>query len=383
MDLELDENQRAIADLALQILRESLTARAAARRSRPPTTASRTTSGSSSPTPGCSACRSPRTWAAAASASSRPASCWSRSGARSRRCPTSPRSSGRRCRSTRSARRRSARASCRGVIDGSLRPRRALVEDGDELATLAAARPPRSATATAGGSTARSACVPAAPRRRPAAGAGAHRDDAVRRLPGRPARRRRDARAHRDARRASRCRRCVSPACGSTADDVLGAPARRRGASSPLDRASALTRRPVRHAGRRVRRGAAAHRRARLGTRAVRPEDRDVPGGRAARRRRLHRHRGDHADGPAGGVAARRRSRPPTRRSTPRSSGRPRAASASRTPRSTCTAASASTPSTRCFRYFRWTKQIELTLGAATAQLRHFGAMLAERAPDT
>jgi hypothetical protein len=34
------------------------------------------------------------------------------------------------------------------------------------------------------------------------------------------------------------------------------------------------------------------------------------------------------------------------------------------------------------YRYFRWAKQMELTLGAATAQLRHFGAMLAERAPD-
>ena len=33
-------------------------------------------------------------------------------------------------------------------------------------------------------------------------------------------------------------------------------------------------------------------------------------------------------------------------------------------------------------RYFRWAKQLELSLGAATAQLRHFGAMLAERAPD-
>src|SRR5262249_5809877 len=38
----------------------------------------------------------------------------------------------------------------------------------------------------------------------------------------------------------------------------------------------------------------------------------------------------------------------PTRRSTPPSSGPPRAASGSHTPRSTCTAASASTPSIRC-----------------------------------
>jgi alkylation response protein AidB-like acyl-CoA dehydrogenase len=33
-------------------------------------------------------------------------------------------------------------------------------------------------------------------------------------------------------------------------------------------------------------------------------------------------------------------------------------------------------------RYFRWAKQLELSFGAATAQLRHFGVMLADRAPD-
>ena len=33
-------------------------------------------------------------------------------------------------------------------------------------------------------------------------------------------------------------------------------------------------------------------------------------------------------------------------------------------------------------RYFRWAKQLELSLGAATARLRHFVAMLAERAPE-
>ena len=41
--------------------------------------------------------------------------------------------------------------------------------------------------------------------------------------------------------------------------------------------------------------------------RAVRPADRDVPGGQPARRRRLHRHRGGAAHRVAGGVAARHR----------------------------------------------------------------------------
>ena len=64
--------------------------------------------------------------------------------------------------------------------------------------------------------------------------------------------------------------------------------------------------------------------------------------------RRLHRRQGAAADADPGGVAAVRGPARRHRRRHARRSGRPMPATASRTPPCTCTAASASTPTTRC-----------------------------------
>ena len=99
---------------------------------------------------------------------------------------------------------------------------------------------------------------------------------------------------------------------------------------------------------RRVRRGAAPHRRVHQDPRAVRAADRHVPGRRPAGRRRLHRHRGRPAHRVAGGVAARRGTaghRGGRHRQVLGRRGRP---AGRRTRPSTCTAASASTATTRC-----------------------------------
>ena len=105
--------------------------------------------------------------------------------------------------------------------------------------------------------------------------------------------------------------------------------------------------RALRHPGRRVRGGPADHRQVHVRTRAVRHEDRHVPGRRPPCGRRLHRHRGHPAHRLAGRLAARRGPARPTRRWPSPSSGRPRARSGWCTPPSTCTAASASTSTTR------------------------------------
>ena len=157
-------------------------------------------------------------------------------------------------------------------------------------------------------------------------------------------------------------------------DRVLGGP----GAGAEItDWLVARARRAVRAAARRRGAGAGADRGVRAEPGAVRPADRQLPGGGPAPRRRLHRRRGGPADDVAGGLAAGR----PACRATPRSprpsSGPPTRATGSRTPPCTCTAAWASTPSYPLHRYFAAAKHNEFALGGATAQLRRIGAALA------
>ena len=121
---------------------------------------------------------------------------------------------------------------------------------------------------------------------------------------------------------------------------------RRRG-DPRLDR-RARHRRALRDRHRHLRRGGADDGRVHEDARAVRPADRHVPGGGAARRRRVHRHRGRAAHGLAGDLASLRGPARVDRGRGRRSSGPPRAGSASCTRRSTCTAGWASTATTRC-----------------------------------
>ena len=103
---------------------------------------------------------------------------------------------------------------------------------------------------------------------------------------------------------------------------------------------------------------------------AVRPAAVDVPGRRAQGRRRLHRHRGDAGHAVAGGVAARRRTRRDARGAWWRSGGRPRAASASCTSRQHLHGGMGADVDYPVHRYFLWGKQIEDTLGGASAHAR-------------
>ena len=82
--------------------------------------------------------------------------------------------------------------------------------------------------------------------------------------------------------------------------------------------------------------------------RAVRPADRQLPGGGPAAGRRLHRRQGIAADAHAGGMAHVGGSARRHRRGQSRRSGPPMPDIGWRTPSCTCTAASASTPITRC-----------------------------------
>src|SRR6266566_3625425 len=81
-----------------------------------------------------------------------------------------------------------------------------------------------------------------------------------------------------------------------------------RGRRRPRLAGRARDRGALRHAGRRDGPGAPHDGRVHGRPRAVRPADRVLPGGAPARRRRLHRRRGDPADDLAGGVAPRHRS---------------------------------------------------------------------------
>ena len=96
------------------------------------------------------------------------------------------------------------------------------------------------------------------------------------------------------------------------AEDVLGdARARARAIVAWIERArdrGALLRSALGV----LRGGAAAHGRVHQDAQAVRSADRDVPGRRPARRRRLHRHRGDPPDRVAGRLAPRARACRPT-----------------------------------------------------------------------
>ena len=91
----------------------------------------------------------------------------------------------------------------------------------------------------------------------------------------------------------------------------------------------------------------------------------------------LHRHRGDPADHAGRRSAAWPKAcrRPPRCRSP--SSGRRGAASASRWPPRTSTAASASTATTRWHRHYTRAKELELQLGGATEHLVRIGRELA------
>src|SRR5262249_32106358 len=113
MDLELDENQRAIADLGLEILRESLT-RERLRAIEATDDRVGADEWKRLAHAGLLGVPLAEDVGGRGSGSSRPVWSSSRSGARSRRCPTSTRWSGRQCRSTRSGALRNASVSCRG-----------------------------------------------------------------------------------------------------------------------------------------------------------------------------------------------------------------------------------------------------------------------------
>ncbi len=380
MDFELDEDQRRSPTSPPQILPEKLPASGCAR-SRPTADRFADDVWKQLATPACSACRCPRTCGGGGFGFLEACLVLEQIGAHGRAAALSPRPwSARRCRSrvrlAGAARRRSCRAS--STARSSSLPRSA--EAGDELRDVAAgddrARRDGGGWRLDGEKRAGPAAH-VADRILVPARTG---DERVRRVPRRPARRRRHAR---DAPRRRRASRWSTVRLDGVR--VAASRARRRRDGGTDDRGldhRAARRRSVRDAGGRLRRGAAPHRRARVRARAVRPEDRDVPGRRAARRRRVHRHRGDPltARQAAWRLAEGRRRRRGARTSP--SSGPPRAASASRTPRSTCTAASASTSTTRCIRYFRWTRQIELTLGGAAVHLKELGDRIAAGHPS-
>ena len=300
MDFALSEEQEAIADLAGRIFTEKLPPeRLREIEPIPRRAGSPTTCGTSSPSRTCSACAFPNRWAGAATASSKRV-CWPSSrGAPSRRCRSFRRWCSARCRSRGSVRRTSATLLA-GVIDGSVILTAALTETGDYLTPSLPvdARPPR----TRGGwrLTGTKVVVPAAhlATSHPRAGAGRRRR---RRLPRRPRRGRR-----RDRTQSSRINDeplstvHLDGAAGEPLGDVDDGAAIIDWISDRAVAALCATQAGVCEAALRL---TAA---LRVRARAVRLQDRDVPGGRAAHRRRLHRCRSDPPHRTAGGMAARR-----------------------------------------------------------------------------
>ena len=130
---------------------------------------------------------------------------------------------------------------------------------------------------------------------------------------------------------------------------------------------------PQRLPARSARARTADDRRIRPHPRAVRPPDRQLPGGGAAAGRRLHRRQGAAADADPGGLAGRRRTSPPRSTWPARRSGPPMPGTGWRTPSCTCTAASASTPITRCTVTSWPPRRPSSRCGGATGQLRRIG----------